>query len=91
MIIIERKDFFVLMQIYLNTTDSALVSCYLKEHLVLNEKGLKKIENGINNGELEIKENLGKNYIQFVVDLTCLYNSDHFYHKFIKGILLYLK
>ena len=79
------------MQIYLNTADLVLISDYRKQHLVLNEKSLKKIENGNDNAELEIEENGGNNYIQLKVDLACLFNNTHFYNNFYKGFLLYLK
>ena len=85
----ERKDFYVLMKIYLYISDSALAIDFLKKHHILNNKNLKKIENG--NQKFEIEEEGNNNYIEIGVDLQCLYNKDHFYHKFIKGIFSYFK
>ncbi len=85
----EKKDFYVLMQIYLNTADSVLAMDILKKHYILNNKKFKKIENG--NIEFEIEEEGNSNYIEFGVDLLCLYNKEHFYDKFVKGIFCYLK
>ena len=85
----ERKDFYVLMKIYLYISDSALAIDFLKKHHILNNKNLKKIENG--NQKFEIEEEGNNNYIENGVDFQCLYNKDHFYHKFIKGIFSYFK
>ena len=48
------------MQIYLNTADSVLTMDILKKHYILNDKKLKKIENG--NIEFEIEEKGNSNY-----------------------------
>jgi len=83
----KRKDFYLFMRIYMNTADSVLVMDILKKHYILNNKNFKKIENG----NLEFKfEKEGKNdNIEFGIDLKCVYNNNHFYDKFVKGILDY--
>ncbi len=77
------------MKIYLNTADSALTMDILKKHYILYDKKLKKIENG--NIKFEIEEEGNSNYIEFSVDLLCLYNKEYFYDKFSKGIFCYFK
>lgn len=57
----ERKDFYVLMRIYLNTADSIFVKDILKKHFILNNKNFKKIENG--NLKFQFKEEGNNNYI----------------------------
>ena len=85
----ERKDFYVLMQIYLNISDSILTMDILKNHYILANYYLKIIENG--NPVFLIKKEGKINYIEFGVDFHCLYNKEHYYHKFVKGIFHYFK
>ena len=68
----ERKDFYVLMQIYLNISDSILTMDILKNHYILANYYLKIIENG--NPVFLIKKEGKINYIEFGVDFHCLYN-----------------
>ena len=83
----EKKDFNLLMQIYLKTADSELAIGILKKFYILNDKSPKKIENG----DFEIKLDGNTNNIEFGVDLLCLYDKEHFFKKFIKGIFAYFK
>lgn len=83
----EKKDFNLLMQIYLKTADSELAIDILKKFYILNDKSPKKIENG----DFEIKLDGNTNNIEFGVDLLCLYDKEHFFKKFIKGIFAYFK
>ena len=78
-----RKDFLPLIKIYMITKDETK-SKILKNHFVLQDKKLTKIENGsTDTAELP--------YLNFGVNLSCTYSKDSYYHKFIKGILLYIK
>lgn len=65
----------------MNTIDD-LVSESLRKHLILNNKIPKIIENRPDNTN---------GYIKFDIGLSCLDNDDKYYHKFIKGILKYMK
>lgn len=78
-----REDFIPLMKIYKITKDEEK-SKILKNHFVLQDKKLTKIENGSTDSE-ELP------YLKFGVNLSCTYSKDSYYHKFIKGILLYIK
>ena len=76
-----RKDFLPLIKIYMITKDETK-SKILKNHFVLQDKKLTKIENGsTDTAELP--------YLNFGVNLSCTYSKDSYYHKFIKGILLF--
>ena len=91
-LITKREDFYVLIKIYLNITSSEIDVQALRKCCILNNNNVKKVENGISN--IDIKENgdnIENNYIKFGVDLACLYNDEHFYHYFVKGLLLYLR
>ena len=76
-----REDFKPIMKIYLLTTDK-MKSDILRNHFVLKEDRPKKIENGDTNDI---------NFIEFYVDLSCTYDEDSYYKKFIQGILNYFK
>jgi uncharacterized protein YoxC len=76
----ERKDFPILMDIYMNTRD-VLVSNCLKKHFILKNNEPKKIENG----------DTSTGYIKFSIGLSCIFDDDKYYHKFIKGMLEYLE
>ena len=76
-----RKDFLLLMQIYITSIDE-IKSEALRNHFILEEKTMKKIENGDKNGEA---------FIQFGVSFSCLFDEDSYYKKFVQGILLYLR
>ena len=76
-----REDFKPIMKIYLLTTDK-MKSDILRNHFVLKEDRPKKIENGDTNDI---------NFIEFGVDLSCTYDEDSYYKKFIQGILNYFK
>ena len=91
-LIAKREDFYVLIKIYLNITSSVIDVQALRKCCILNNNNVKKVENGISS--IDIKENgdnIENNYIKFGVDLACLYNNEHFYHYFVKGLLLYLR
>ena len=83
----EKKDFNLFMQIYLKTADSQLAIGILKKFYILKDKNPKKIENG----DFEINLDGNTNNIEFGVDLLCLYDKEHFFKKFVKGILAYFK
>ena len=76
----ERKDFPILMDIYMNTRD-VLVSNCLKKHFILKNNEPKKIESG----------NTSTGYIKFSIGLSCIFDDDKYYHKFIKGMFEYLE
>lgn len=76
-----RVDFKPIMKIYMLTTDE-MKSDILRNHFVLNEKEPKKVEN-------EYENNIP--YIEFGVDLSCTYDEDSYYKKFIKGVFNYFK
>jgi len=52
----ERKDFYVLMKIYLYISDSALAIDFLKKHHILNNKISKKLKMVIKSSKLKKKE-----------------------------------
>ena len=78
----KRKDFALLMNIYMNLIDN-LVSENLRKHLILKDTSTKKIED---------KSNDTNGYtIKIDIGLLCLDDNDKYYHKFIKGMLKYIK
>lgn len=78
----KRKDFALLMNIYMNLIDN-LVSESLRKHLILKDTSPKKIED---------KSNDTNGYtIKIDIGLLCLDDNDKYYHKFIKGMLKYIK
>ena len=76
----ERKDFPILMDIYMSTRDVLISNC-LKKHFILKNNEPKKIENG----------ETSTGYIKFSIGLSCIFDDDKYYHKFIKGMLEYLE
>ena len=76
----DRKDFPILMDIYMNTIDDLVEDC-LSKHFILKNSKPKKIE----------KCDTSNGYIKFGIDLSCLNSDDNFYHKFIKGMLKYFQ
>ena len=80
-LIILRKDFLLLMQIYITSIDEAKAET-LRNHFILKEKKMKKFENGDINGE---------SFIQFGVSFSCLFDEELYYKKFVQGILIYLR
>ena len=76
-----RKDFLLFMQIYIISIDETKAEA-LRNHFILNEKKMKKIENGDTNGDA---------FIKFAVSFSCLFDEESYYKKFVQGILLYLR
>ena len=74
-----RKDFELFIKIYLTTTDAKKLKV-LREHFVVENKELKKLDN--ENTEYSTSCEIG-------VSLECAYDTESYYHKFIKGILRY--
>ena len=71
----KRKDFALLMNIYMNLINN-LVSESLRKHLILKDTSPKKIED---------KSNDTNGYtIKIDIGLLCLDDNDKYYHKFIK-------
>ena len=81
----ERKDFYLLMDIYMNTTDE-ITSESLRKHFILKKTKPKKMEDPIGNDN-----NSSNGYIKFGIGLSCLFDNDKYYHKFIKGMLKYMQ
>ena len=73
-----RKDFELFIKIYLTTTDAKKLKT-LREHFVAENKELKKLDN----------ESTESTSCEFGVSLECAYDTESYYHKFIKGILRY--
>ena len=76
-----RIDFEPIMKIYMLTTDE-MKSDILRNHFVLNEKKTKKVGNEDENNNP---------YIEIWVDLSCTYDEESYYKKFIKGVFNYFK
>ena len=74
-----RKNFELLIKIYLTTTDTKKLKV-LREHFVAENKELKKLDN--ENTKYSTSCEIG-------VSLECAYDTESYYHKFIKGILRY--
>lgn len=81
----ERTDFGLLMDIYMNTKDD-ITSDTLRKHFILEKSKPKEMYdiNGINN-------EASNPYIKFGISLSCLNNDDKYYHKFMKGMLKYMQ
>ena len=76
-----RKDFVPFMQIYIASTDEIKAEA-LRNHFILKEKKMNKVEDGDINGDA---------FIEFGVSLSCLFDEESYYKKFVQGILLYLR
>ena len=76
-----RGDFKPIMKIYILTIDK-IKSDILRNHFVLKEVKTKKVENEDTNDI---------NILEFGVDLSCIYEEESYYNKFIRGILNYFK
>ena len=74
-----RKDFELLIKIYLTTTDTKKLKV-LREHFVAENKELKKLDD---------ENTKYSTSCEFGVSLECAYDTESYYHKFIKGILRY--
>ena len=80
-LILFRKDFVPFMQIYMTTTDEIKAEA-LRNHFILKEKKMNKVEKGDINGDA---------FIKFGVSFSCLFDEESYYKKFVQGILLYLR
>ena len=78
-----RNDFLPLMNIYMLTKDE-INSKILTNHFVLKDK------KPTNHEDTNIEE-AKLPFVEFGINLSCTYSKDSYYHKFIKGILLYFK
>lgn len=74
-----KVDFKLFMEIYMLTIDE-MKSDILINHFVLNEKKLRKSENG---------DKIDFGPIEFGIDLSCMYDENSYYKTFIRGILNY--
>lgn len=81
-IIALRTDFLPFIKIYLMTEDE-IKSQTLRNHFILKNKKVNII----------MDDNLDNSvtYFQFGVNLSCIYDIESYYHKFIKGLLLYFQ
>ena len=76
-----RKDFLTCIKIYLTIEDEEKADA-LKCHYILKKEKMSEVNDG------EIK---GNTYIKFGVSLSCIFEIETYYKKFIKGILQYFK
>ena len=77
----SKPDFVNFMEIYLTTKDN-LEAEVLRQHHILKEERLTKVENGNTNGDT---------YVKFGISLACIYDLKSYYEKFINGILHYFQ
>ena len=78
----SRKDFLPLMNIYMLIKDE-IYSKILTNHFVLKEKPSRNEDADIEKAKFP--------FVEFGINLSCTYSKDSYYHKFIKGILIYFK
>ena len=76
-----RKDFVPLMKIYM-ITDDKINAKALKNHFILKEAKMSKVESGDTDNHT---------YCKFGINLSCTYDIESYYHLFIKGILHYFQ
>ena len=76
-----RQDFLTCIKIYLTIEDKEKADA-LKCHYILKKEKISEVNDG------EIK---GNTYIKFGVSLSCIFEIETYYKKFIKGILQYFK
>ena len=76
-----REDFVVCMEIYMSTEDKIEAEA-LRQHHILKEKKLTKLENGDLNGDT---------YVKFGISLSCIFDPKSYYEKFIKGMFRYFQ
>ena len=81
-LILIRKDFVPFMEIYITIIDEIKAEI-LKNHFILKEKKLKKIENK--------DTNFDNDFIKFGVSFSCIFDEQSYYKKFVHGIFLYFK
>ena len=81
-LILIRKDFVPFMEIYITILDEIKAEI-LKNHFILKEKKLKKIENK--------DTNFDNDFIKFGVSFSCIFDEESYYKKFVHGIFLYFK
>ena len=78
-----RKDFLSCIKIFLTIEDQEKAEA-LRCHYILKEEKLNKFKDGGINGN-------GDSYIEFGVSLSCIFEIETYYKKFIKGILGYFQ
>ena len=76
-----RKDFSLFMQIYM-AIDDKLKAEALRHHFLLKNEEVNKIEDETPDDSI---------YAKFEVNLSCIYDVESYYQKFIKGILHYFQ
>ena len=76
-----RQDFLTCIKIYLTIVDEEKADA-LKCHYILKKEKMREVNDG------EIK---GNTYIKFGVSLSCIFEIETYYKKFIKGILRYFQ
>ena len=76
-----RQDFLTCIKIYLTIEDEEKADA-LKCHYILKKEKMSEVNDG------EIK---GNTYIKFGVSLSCIFEIETYYKKFIKGILRYFQ
>ena len=76
-----RKDFVLFMQIYM-ITDDKISAKAIRNHFILKEEKMSKVKNGDTDNHT---------YLKFGINLSCIYDIESYYHKFIKGILHYFQ
>ena len=70
------------MEIYITIIDEIKAEI-LKNHFILKEKKLKKIENK--------DTNFDNDFIKFGMSFSCIFDEESYYKKFVHGIFLYFK
>lgn len=78
-----RQDFLTCIKIYLATEDKEKAEA-LRRHYILKEEKLNKFKDGEINGN-------GDTYIEFGISLSCIFEVETYYKKFIRGILRYFQ
>ena len=78
-----RQDFLSCIKIFLTIEDQEKAEA-LRCHYILKEEKLNKFKDGGINGN-------GDSYIEFGVSLSCIFEIETYYKKFIKGILGYFQ
>jgi len=76
-----RQDFLTCIKIYLTIEDEEKADA-LRCHYILKKEKMSEVNDG------EIK---GNTYIKFGVSLSCIFEIETYYKKFIKGILRYFQ
>ena len=78
-----RQDFLTCIKIFMTIEDQEKAEA-LRCHYILKEEKLNKFKDGGINGN-------GDSYIEFGVSLSCIFEIETYYKKFIKGILGYFQ